>query len=49
MTVVATINYVERCFTKGKKTTFELVPEVTVTTRSHSLPAKASEMPQNRR
>ena len=43
--LVAAINYVERCVTKGERKTWKLVPEVTVTRK----PAKATETAKNRR
>ena len=43
--LVAAVNYVERCVTKGERKTWKLVPEVTVTRK----PDKATEMTQNRR
>lgn len=43
--LVAAINYVERCVTKGERKTWKLVPEVTVTRK----PVEATETAQNRR
>ena len=43
--LVAAINYVERCVTKGERTTWRLVPELTVTKKADT----AIEPAQNRR
>ena len=43
--LIAAVNYVERCVTKGERTTWKLVPEVTITRR----PAKATEKAVERR
>ena len=43
--LVCAVNYIEHNVTKGERTTWKLVPEVTITRR----PAKATETAQNRR
>ena len=43
--LVCAVNYIEHNVTKGERTTWKLVPEVTITRR----PVKATEVLQNRR